>query len=75
MYVGSISGLIVMNLVSDKKGRKFAFMISSGLTVVGATRTKSNYLSAQHWWIFEISRRYGVRADIHRVWGIREPDY
>lgn len=35
MYIGSISGLVIMNLVSDRKGRKFSFMISSGLTVIG----------------------------------------
>lgn len=35
MYVGSILGLIIMNLVSDRYGRKFAFVIGLGFCIAG----------------------------------------
>lgn len=39
MYIGSISGLIVMNLIADKYGRRFSFLISIALAIVGTSCT------------------------------------
>lgn len=36
MYIGSISGLIIMNIVSDKYGRRFAFLIGNAFAVAGS---------------------------------------
>jgi MFS family permease len=36
MYIGSISGLIIMNIISDKYGRKFSFLIALVTSVFGA---------------------------------------
>lgn len=39
MYIGSISGLIVMNLIADKYGRKFSFLISLVIAIAGTACT------------------------------------
>lgn len=44
MYIGSISGLIIMNLIADKFGRRFSFLISLGLAIVGNVCTFAAYL-------------------------------
>lgn len=36
MYIGSITGLIIMNLVSDRFGRKLAFLSSVALCLIGS---------------------------------------
>ena len=41
LYMGSIIGLFVMNVVSDTKGRKFGFLIAMGTATVGVARTFS----------------------------------
>lgn len=37
MYIGSISGLVIMNIVSDRWGRRFSFIISMMLCIIGAS--------------------------------------
>lgn len=35
IYIGSISGLIIMGIISDKYGRKFAYRIAGFIQIFG----------------------------------------
>ena len=35
LYIGSVMGLFIMNMLSDTKGRKFSFLLSWGIANVG----------------------------------------
>ena len=44
LYMGSVIGLFVMNVVSDTKGRKFGFMIAMTTATIGIFSNKKFYL-------------------------------
>jgi len=47
--IGSFTGLMVMNLISDTRGRRQAFLISLSITVVGIICTFIYYFSFIDW--------------------------
>lgn len=45
LYIGSIMGLFIMNMLSDTKGRKFSFTLSLAIANVGILCTSPLYLA------------------------------
>ena len=42
--IGSFIGLIILNLLSDTKGRKIAFLTTLAISLIGVVRTYSKIL-------------------------------
>ena len=76
LYIGSVMGLFIMNMLSDTKGRKFSFLLSWGIANVGIMCKFWIYSFSPHFrCLYQSHSHHGACSDHYRLWRILHNDY
>ena len=75
LYIGSVMGLFIMNMLSDTKGRKYSFVLSLGIANIGIICKK--YLNERFgsWSICKKHTFDGDFSGYHWLWRLFSNDH